>query len=479
MQNGDYAQSVARFIRRARGALFWRYAVRLAAGWCLAWGLVVLLARSLAGVPATRLLWGLAGLLPCAAAAVVLAIRRCPSRASVKALLDRGSRCGGLLMAQGEVPLGRWADRVPPVRVPAVRWRGRRSLALAAAAGAFLTAGFVVPQRYVSPPTARGLNVEGEVEDLRHRIEALEEEEVIDREAAADLVRKLDQTTAEASGERPAKTWEALDHLQDTLAGAAQAAARETQAQGERLAKAESLADALENEAADLDPAILTVAMKHLREMVEESAREDGLLSEDQAEALQEACQGTCLSAEDLRRLSECLGGCRGDLAARLGRLAEAGLLDLEGIDIEALLRACKGEGLAAFLEEADDQGLPVGEALMVWLEGLPGRGGINRGRGDAPMVWSDPDTREGVDFTEEVLPPATAADLKESRRVGVSVAAPTVGEGGEAASGALKGAAGGGGSAHTRPVLPRHRRAANRYFEREGTDAPGKPGGY
>jgi len=429
-------------------------------------------------VPATRLLWGLTGLVLCAAAAGVLAIRRSPSRAAVKALLDRGSRCGGLLMAEGEVALGGWADRLPPVRVPAVRWRGRRAVALAAAAGAFLTAGFVIPQRYVSPPTARGLNVDGEVEDLRHRIEVLEEEEVLDRDAAADLERKLDQTAAEASGEDPAKTWEALDHLQDTLTGAAEAAVQETKAEGERLAKAESLAGALGTEAADLDPGNLTAAMKHLREMVEKSTRENDLLPDDQAEALQQACEGTHLSPEALQRLAECLRGCRCDLAARLGRLAEAGLLDLEAIDIEGLLRVCEGEGLLAFLKDAEGRGLPLEEALMMWLEGLPGRGGITRGRADAPMVWSDPDTREGVDFTEEVLPPAAAADLKESRRVGVSVAAPTVGEGEEAVSGALKGAAAGGGSAHTRPVLPRHRRAVSRYFERNEPDAPGKPDG-
>jgi hypothetical protein len=72
--------------------------------------------------------------------------------------------------------------------------------------------------------------------------------------------------------------------------------------------------------------------------------------------------------------------------------------------------------------------------------------------------------------FKEEALPPAELEALKGSRLAGLSREAPTVEKGGTPSkSGALQGAAAGTGSAHTQVVLPRHRGAVERYFERPG----------
>ena len=71
--------------------------------------------------------------------------------------------------------------------------------------------------------------------------------------------------------------------------------------------------------------------------------------------------------------------------------------------------------------------------------------------------------------FKEETLPEADVAALKRSKVVAISRGTPgNEAPGGTAGSGALEGSAGGGGSANTQVVLPRHRGAVERYFERK-----------
>ena len=52
-------------------------------------------------IEASMLLWGLLGWLAVAAASVILARRKIPSIAALRAVLDRHGRLGGLLMAAG------------------------------------------------------------------------------------------------------------------------------------------------------------------------------------------------------------------------------------------------------------------------------------------------------------------------------------------------------------------------------------------
>jgi hypothetical protein len=120
----------------------------------------------------------------------------------------------------------------------------------------------------------------------------------------------------------------------------------------------------------------------------------------------------------------------------------------------------------------------PAGRRLIAAMQGRqaaragvnrPGRGGINRGRGDAPMTWRDPGAEEKVEMRSEMLPTGAARSLDEAPTVGVSAAAPDAYDPSvEAGTGALRGAAAGGGSAARERVLPQHRAAVERYFERD-----------
>lgn len=468
----DQDKVLVGFLAKAAWILFLRHVLPLAAGWCFAWGVAVLVLRTVVGFNSPALVWGSAGLVAIAAASAVLAYRRVPSRESARALLDHHSLCGGLLMASSEVGLGVWQERIPPLVMPRLRWRGRRTWGLFAAACAFVAISFAVPQRYVTSMSRRPLNVESEVADLQRKIEILEEEQVLEPEQATEMAKKLERVAAEARGEDPAKTWEALDHLDEAVTAAARQSAEEALAKTEKAAKAESLARGLGEAAADLDPAALSQAMEKLAELVNKAAADNEALRSALGEEMCSACQAGSLDLGQCKELAACLGQCKEGLAGKLARLAEAGLISPQALDKIAELGQCDGTGLAEFLKEGEGAGLGLScsEQIDLWLaEGMPGQGGVDRGRGDAPMTWTDPSSEEGVDFTEQALPPASVAALKENRLVGVSIGAPTVEAPADpTGQGGLDGAAAGGGSAHVHTVLPRHRGSVKRYFERE-----------
>lgn len=85
-------------------------------------------------------------------------------------------------------------------------------------------------------------------------------------------------------------------------------------------------------------------------------------------------------------------------------------------------------------------------------------------------MTWTDGTNEKDAKFKEKVLPPSAVAGLDDSQLVGLSASAPTADTSGVAAHGALNNAATGGGSAYTQTILPRHKGAVKRYFERPQT---------
>ncbi|MCI0528433.1 MAG: hypothetical protein L0Y56_13420, partial [Nitrospira sp.] len=177
--------------------------------------------------------------------------------------------------------------------------------------------------------------------------------------------------------------------------------------------------------------------------------------------------QASILSPEQLKEISELLGQTKGEIIGRLVELREVGLIDLKALKLAEKLGQYNSSELVAFLKE-NAENIPVSEILSLWVQGQPGKGGITRGRGDAAMTWSDGTSEEGTKFKEQVLPPGSVAALKDNQLIGLSAGTPSVEPvEGPSKSGALNGASAGGGSAFTQVILPRHRGAVKRYFER------------
>jgi len=460
-------QFIRRFIRRLALLLAVKQSLTFVTIWFFIWGAAALVLRAASATPRKQLLWGAIGIAVAVIAAAALSRRRLPSRDSVRALLDERNDCGGLLMAGADSDLGAW--RVPEIILPRLRWRKARAFGPLAASFAFVLISLLAPVRFAANDAARPMDVSREVENLSARIEALKEAQVIEEAKAEALEQKLDQLGQEASGEDPAKTWEALDHLNDAVEKAAKEAAETANARQERLARAEALAEGLMAGADQLDSKTMTEAMRTLGEMTRDAIKENESLAGDLSPETLEAIKSGSLKAEHLKDISKALGQGKSALNQKLSKLSQSGQSGQSGrINPNALKGGAQANrrdnsGLARFLKENAEK-MSVDEATLQWCEG---KGGVDRGRGDAAMTWTDGSSEKDARFKEKVLPPSSVAGLIDSQLVGLSASAPTVDTSGVAAHGALNNAASGGGSAYTQTILPRHRGAVRRYFDK------------
>lgn len=159
-------------------------------------------------------------------------------------------------------------------------------------------------------------------------------------------------------------------------------------------------------------------------------------------------------------------------LKDKLTKLAKAGLLDAKAADKVAILKESDlKQALGAVKKQVAEQKLNGGNLMtMIAQCTMAGKGGVTRGRGDAPLTWKDPTAQENIDFSEKVLTPSAFNGLADSELKGFSAAAPGLNDTGQSGdTGQVLKAqkqTGGGAAKHT--VLPRHRRVVERYFERE-----------
>src|SRR6266446_3723618 len=88
--------------RRLAVLLVLKQAVAFLTAWAFLWGTVVLVLRAALAVGPLHLLWGLAALPALLGLAAAIALRRLPPSLAVRALVDRASGSGGLLLAAEE-----------------------------------------------------------------------------------------------------------------------------------------------------------------------------------------------------------------------------------------------------------------------------------------------------------------------------------------------------------------------------------------
>ena len=409
---------------------------------------------------------GVVGLLVAAAAGTFLAVRKVPSSNTIRAALDRHGSLGGLLMTAGDMDIGRWDREIACVPTPTLRWQPGRQSMLFFCSVAFLIAAFLAPDRYLPSGNETALQIGGEIEKLTEKIQVLKQEHILPPEKAQVLEKDLDRIRQEALGKDPAKTMETFDHLEQSLGKAAADAAESAIKQTEMASQTQQLAKALEGAQAQMDPKQFREAMKELAHLAEQSAAESESLADSFSEELAEACRQGDLTDQQLAELCEALGQCKACQRARLVKLIEARLIDGTKLLLCEEAGECDEAALVDALCQCDsDEEL----AAVLACRGLPGRGGITRGRADAVMTWQQDVNKGDAAFKEQVLPPAAVASLKQSRLVGVSVGDPTSAKPtGGSSGGALDLARAGGGEARTQIILPKHEKTVQRYFNRE-----------
>ena len=270
MQPTDHTLGVLR--RTIAGVLALRYALFAAAIWLFSWGILILIARVAWHADRAALVWGALGLLGALAFGLAMAVRRRPDNRQLRALIDRHSEAGGLVMAADEVDLTAWRSRTPTAAAPAIRWRSGRAWTLVAASAAFVAIAFAVPDALTAMSEGNQLDVSEEVEQLAEQIELLEDERVIESDEAATLTEKLRQIEKEARGADPTKTWEALDHITERVEKEAEQAAEKAVNETERMNRIETLADALRQAGDQLSPEAMAGAMQQLNEQIKDAA---------------------------------------------------------------------------------------------------------------------------------------------------------------------------------------------------------------
>ena len=451
-------KTIQRFRIKMVTLLILRRTLTVTTVWGLVWGTAIIVLRAASGMSPLIFFGGGVGLILAIACAVLLGLRQIPTRTTLRASLDKYSDAGGLMMAAETVELGNWREQMPAMRLPRLRWRSGVAWARFAGAVLFVCSSFLIPQRFVEISNAEPLDIREEVKQLAEGIDVLKEEEIIAPTEAGTLEEKLNQLQTEASGEDPVKTWEALDHLSDTLMQESAEAAQEALSETERLTEAETLSEGLINEGSEMEAGLLTESMATLSGLVQEAAQEDALLATELPDLKGDA---NSLTLDQLKAISAALRLSKSDISDRLAKLYAANLIDLETLNAAERLGQCDSEGLAAFLAENADS-KSVLQSIGGWCRG------VGRGPGDAPMTWTDSATEEDAKFKAEALPLSDIASLEDSEIVGLSVGAPSAETSNRPPqSGALSGSTAGGGSSFSQTVLPRHKGAVKRYFER------------
>ncbi|MDX2033039.1 MAG: hypothetical protein SF339_20345 [Blastocatellia bacterium] len=461
--NSSEDPAVRRVTRSFAAALTLKHSLLFVTLWCFAWGTVSLTLRATLLTPRRALLWGATGIVGAVIAAAILARRQLPAPTAVRALLDERNRCGGLLMAADDAEIGQWP--MPEVATPRLRFRNPRAWGLFAVSVVFALVSLLAPVRFSSMNAARPMDVNREAEALAARIDTLKEAELLDSAKAEELAQRLEQLAAEASGEDPARTWEALDHLADAVEKTARDAAETTAARQEGLEQAAALAEGLMAGSDQLDARTMTEAMQTLSAMMQRAMQEDQMLASDLSPETQAALRNGALPPDQLGEAADALRKRRAANEQRLAKAGKAGAIPPGALKGGARSGPRDNSGLAKYLKE-NARKQSIDELVSGWCEN-PGKTGVSRGRGDAAMTWSDGTSEKEAKFKEQALPPSSVAGLDESRLVGMSASAPTIDRTGAASHTVLGNAATGGGSAHTQTILPRHKGAVKRYFER------------
>jgi hypothetical protein len=432
--------ALQRLARRLTFGLFLDIWPAWAVGSLLAAGVVALVCRLFVppAAPFLRWLWlaPVLAILP----AVVICIRRAYRPMEVVALADWLNGGQGTLLALHETNDLSWstsalAARASTFTLPRLRpWR--RLVALPPAL-AFMAASMWIPQRM--PRQTNAILAEEIAGNLTAAVTELKQQQLITPEEEKKLEEEIERIRKSAEERVDASSWEAADSLRDKLA--ADVAEKQDAIKWAEQTLARFAAAAQSGPSAD---EMASAQSAELMKVLEKLAQQ-GLLS-GAPQDLQQLAAGAKLptDAASLRKLMASLAK---QLADANGRIAGVGRL---------------GKEVGRF----DPSEFPLESGESEDGDGKPGRGGINRGRGDADLTWgkeSAPLDR----FKSQALPPGAARSPDDWAPVVELPGAPRESPVASASAAARQYSAVAGQSAWRRSLAPRHQSAVKKYFDK------------
>ena len=422
--------------RLAIGLFLDRWPIWAAAALLLA-GTGVLVSRMFVPAAAPFLPWSWLAPIVVALPVLVICLRRAYRPAEVAALADSLSGGRGALLAVFETGDPAWAEsplvaQASTLALPRVRVR--RVLAALAPAAVFLLIAGWVPQRVPAVAADAALAKEI-VADLSAAVVELKQQELITPEEEQRIEEEIERIRRGAEERMDASAWEAADALREQLvAGLSEKQdavkwAQESLARyGAALGAGSGTAQA---QAAELKQAIDKLA-------------KSGLLAGASPE-LRALLRGGQLPTDPaaLRALAQALGQYLGETNGRIGNMAGMG-------------REFGRFNPAEFPLDSSVSG-PDGD-------GLPGRGAVNRGRGDAELTWGQ-ETQAFDRFKARPLPPGAPRSPDDWAPVTIMPGAPQEAPAAGRASSARQYDAAAGQAAWRRSLAPRHQSAVKKYF--------------
>ncbi len=498
-----FERPIARFRRSLWHLLWLRTSTQALAVSLWVCGVVVLVCRSLgswsAEIASTGTAsfwhpgWVFLALPPVVVVCGIAARRRVPAAGTLRAVLDQANQADGLLMADGETALGPWRDHLESLSLaaPKLTWDFKNRLGLLTVAAVFAALSLAVPDHWLQAGLASTsrLDVAAEVQRLEAKLEILEDLSVLsngDAEAIEDDLTTLQQN---AEGNDPAKTLESLDYVENRLDTLALEKGAELADAAQNTRNLSAAAQAMNQAASKMDPSSLQKSMEALARATQKALQ---TAPESESKKWAESLCKAGLSPDQLDALSNALSAAGADAQKLLDQLANAGMLDLEGIplDCQGLSpeevqwlagELCECEGglcdgdLAALLCQCGCC-LKPGDCFGCRGGCCPGQNGISRGPGATALRFDGETDEQGAAFKNHVLLPGGLRPEKGSVVQSVQRGAPTGTETSERSTGGGLQAAAQTAGAHGRLVLPRHRKVIRDYFNRASQNSKEKP---
>ena len=425
-----------------------------------------------------NVLWLVAGAVPVAFAAWWISGRELFSRTESVALLDNRLEAGGLLMTLCEAPDELWEERLPQLemlwKTSLPQYRPVRFARQMAGPFVFVLAACLVPLREVkAAPTLKNTAGEQATSQLQELLTELEKSDVLEEEEKQELEDEIAKLVEETK-DMPLthEKWETVDALQERMRMRVETTAAELVTAQQALA---ALKDAADGDFSQLSIESMEMLRKDVLETLQKMADKGAFDNmprdlKDQLQRLMKNNKGGGFQLpKDPAELSETLDNLNDFLEGESKKLSE-------------LRSKCKGgkcQGCAECEAGCTCSG-PTDvactcpncpNAVGQGTGGMPGSGGISRGRGDADLTWGDESTLENTKFKESVLPPGML-DKPRDEVVGVTIAAPETDVAGSAPRSAARAATiASGDETWKGTVRPRHRSVVKRYFEKRASE--------
>ncbi len=515
-------QAAERFSRQYFLRVCQLYFFSLVTGFNFFGGFFVLILRQMRFYDPGFMVIGVAGLPLCILISIVLAGRCRLSQEKAIAVIDSYNRAGGLSIASFETGDSSWNDHLPgSPEIPVVRANLNRRLPVLLLSFAFLLAAGLVPLYSFNRDEDRVMDLKGLEREAKMQIEALEETAVLPVEEATQLEETLENIISSADSHDPAKTFEALDQLNDKLqkegAKAAQNAAcsldelerlkeqarqlqqtdpsrqNELKARQNQLEKSfstsqtagemsgktkNSIKKGLEAVNPDGSPSAEQIrqAARELEKYIEQKAQEKRQMLQklrkaqviDQKTFEKLKKEGKIKPVTDFNQLNpDDTIIVAPDQSGNVEQMPGDGSANnpatqgQQGDGQSGQSQSQQGEGQNSSVEGQSGQSGQTGSSMQ------PGTGEASRGGGSTPVLFNRKSSEHNIRYKDENLPQPGRQSLDDSVAIGIGISAPTVEQNNPAENGPAAQKPG-SSSAKTEVILPRHRNVVKNFFERQ-----------